>query len=203
MQIRHTIHHPEHGQLRNGTAAKVARVDPRTRELDLQLTDGRHVRLTDRQIWFASELVTQIDQADLRLAYVQHPFPAQGHTTDTTHLIVAAHATREGTYVALTRAREQTHIYAQNAPEAESQIESLAERTSRSEPDLPSIQWPLAHEIGLEVASAKATSRDEATAERTPEVAHPDPEVRRWPRSIDDETPEEGREAEQSTGFEV
>ena len=50
----------------------------------------------------------QVEQADLRLAYVQHPVPAQGVTTDTTHLIVADHATAEGTYVALTRAREQT-----------------------------------------------------------------------------------------------
>ena len=38
----------------------------------------------------------RVRQADLRLAYVQHPVPAQGLTTDTTHLIVAEHATSEG-----------------------------------------------------------------------------------------------------------
>ena len=53
----------------------------------------------------------QAEQADLRLAYVQHPIPAQGVTQTPTHLIVAEHATAEGTYVALTRAREQTDIH--------------------------------------------------------------------------------------------
>ena len=48
----------------------------------------------------------------MRLAYVQHPFPAQGQTTDTTHLIASEHATQQGTYVALTRARHRTHIHA-------------------------------------------------------------------------------------------
>ncbi len=68
----------------------------------------------------------------MRLAYVQHPFPAQGITTDTAHLIVSAHATREGTYVALTRAREETHLYADLDPAEQSdgtdQVRVLAER---------------------------------------------------------------------------
>jgi hypothetical protein len=54
----------------------------------------------------------QLDRADVRLAYVQHPFPAQGRTSDTAHLIVAERATQEGSYVGLTRARDRTMIYA-------------------------------------------------------------------------------------------
>ncbi len=87
----------------------------------------------------------QIADADLRLAYVQHPFPAQGQTTDTTHLIISEHATREGSYVGLTRARARTDIYAATAPDPEPEhdrLQDLAEHMSRTEPDLPSIRTP-------------------------------------------------------------
>ncbi|MDQ2761281.1 MAG: AAA family ATPase, partial [Actinomycetota bacterium] len=101
--IRRTIPHPEHReqQLRNGTPATVTHVQG-NEQLALRLGDRDDVVL-DRDT---------AANADLRLAYVQHPFPAQGITTDTAHLIVAEHATREGTYVALTRARERTDIHA-------------------------------------------------------------------------------------------
>jgi conjugative relaxase-like TrwC/TraI family protein len=138
-QIRHTIHHPEHGQLRNGTSATVAQINPRGRELELQLADGTRLKLTQQQI----------AEADLRLAYVQHPFPAQGQTVETTHLIIAEHTTREGSYVALTRARQETHIYVSQPDDLEPDVDelhALAERLSRSEPDLASIHVPLAHE---------------------------------------------------------
>jgi len=68
----------------------------------LQLLDGHQIPLNQEQI----------ARPDLRLSYVQHPFPAQRQTTSTTHLIVAEHATQEGSYVGLTRARQSTHIYA-------------------------------------------------------------------------------------------
>ncbi len=82
---------------------------------------------------------------------MSHPFPAQGRTTDTTHVIAGPLSTAEGFYVALTRAREHTHLYASSdqleLPESRDHaIASLAERLGRSEPDLPSIRVPLAHE---------------------------------------------------------
>jgi conjugative relaxase-like TrwC/TraI family protein len=138
VQIRHTTHHPDHGPLRNGTTAQITAVHPRTRALKLELADGSQLELDE----------PQATDADLRLAYVQHPFPAQGQTTDTTHLIIGPHATREGSYVALTRARDQTHIYAATSPEptaGHDRLQDLAERISHTEPDLPSIQTPLAH----------------------------------------------------------
>jgi hypothetical protein len=95
----------------------------------------------------------QIEHADLRLAYVQHPVPAQGVTTDTTHLIVADHATAEGAYVALTRAREQTDIHVSEEMLTDSDLEPLerlAERVGRSEPEAPSIAVPLAAQRSLE-----------------------------------------------------
>ena len=139
VQIRRTVIHPDHGPLRNGTTGLIRNIDSDAQKIELALATGHSVNLT----------IDQADAAQLRLAYVQHPFPAQGMTTDTAHLIVSAHATREGTYVALTRAREETHLYAENSVEHEpdgDRLQALAERISRTEPDLPSIAIPLEHE---------------------------------------------------------
>ncbi|MGH3260757.1 MAG: MobF family relaxase, partial [Trebonia sp.] len=89
LQLRHTINHPEIGQVRNGSAAQVLDVDTDQEVAMLELGDGRRAEMSREQL----------ERADARLAYVQHPFPAQGITTDTTHLVVGEHATREGTYV--------------------------------------------------------------------------------------------------------
>jgi conjugative relaxase-like TrwC/TraI family protein len=173
VQVRHTITHPEHGPLHNGTAATVTDVDPGSGELVLRLADGNELTLDEEQI----------EQADLRLAYVQHPFPAQGHTTDTTHVIVGGQATREGTYVAITRAREHTHIYAeqpeQDGPGQIDRLQELADRVSRTEPEMPSISTPLAHEETLRASAeidaarslAASTTRGEITHEPTEAIA--------------------------------
>ncbi|MDQ2896699.1 MAG: hypothetical protein M3Y09_13815, partial [Actinomycetota bacterium] len=72
------------------------------------------------------------------------------------HVIAGEHSDANGSYVALTRAREQTHLYASlerldpPAEEAdggrEAQLARLAAQLGRSEPELPSIATPLAHE---------------------------------------------------------
>ena len=139
IQIRHTINRPDHGPLRNGITALVRDIDPDAQTIGLALPTGQHVKLSSEQA----------DAAQLRLAYVQHPFPAQGLTTDTAHLIVSAHATRQGSYVALTRAREETHLYAEESVDSDldgDRLQALAERISRIEPNLPSIAIPVEHE---------------------------------------------------------
>jgi hypothetical protein len=139
VQIRRTINHSDHGPLRNGTTALIRDVDPDAQTIELAPPSGIPVSLN----------IDQADAARLRLAYVQHPFPAQGLTTDTAHLIVSAHATREGTYVALTRAREETHLYAEESADSDrdgDRLQPLAERISRTEPELPSIAIPLEHD---------------------------------------------------------
>jgi hypothetical protein len=139
VQVRRTINHPDHGPLRNGTTALIRDIDTDAQTIELALPTGRPVDLS----------IDQADAAQLRLAYVQHPFPAQGMTTDTAHLIVSAHATRQGTYVALTRAREETHLYAEESVDSDrdgDRLQALAERISQTEPDLPSIAIPLEHE---------------------------------------------------------
>lgn len=141
VQVRHTINHPDHGPLRNGTGATVTAADRQRRELELRLGDGTRVRLGQ----------DQVEQADLRLAYVQHPFPAQGHTTDTAHVIVTGQVTREGTYVAVTRARERTDVYAatRDVSAGMDRLGLLAEQVSRTEPEVPSLSTPLAHENAI------------------------------------------------------
>jgi conjugative relaxase-like TrwC/TraI family protein len=140
VQVRRTIHHPDLGALRNGTTGQIIDVATGGLQVTLQLSDGREAALTRGQI----------DNADLRLAYVQHPFPSQGQTTDTGHLIVGEHATQQGSYVALTRARERTHIYASvdllEPHDRGEQLAALAETISRTEDEIPSIDTPLAHE---------------------------------------------------------
>lgn len=192
VHIRHTIQHPDHGPLRNGIAGRIAAIDADTRTLDLQLDNAVMLTLTE----------TQAADADLRLAYVQHPFPAQGQTTDTTHLIIGEHATREGTYVGLTRARHSTNIYATDNPELEpgsDPLHELAERISRTEPDVPSIHTPLAHETALSRENSIETAapgetrtpdrntaleQDASAENRLDETART---ARSWPRTLSDE----------------
>jgi conjugative relaxase-like TrwC/TraI family protein len=137
VQVRRSIQVPEHGKIPNGTTATIGHVDPRAETITLSTTDGEVI--LDKE---------QAAAADLRLAYVQHPFPAQGATTDTAHLIAGEHATRDGTYVAITRAREQTHIYTGvehlAGDPGSDQVANLAEHLSRDQPDIPSINVPLA-----------------------------------------------------------
>jgi hypothetical protein len=140
VQIRRSFTHPHYGPLANGTTGQIAWVLPDRELVGLLLARNQYIRLNREQI----------EQGDLRLGYVEHPFPAQGQTTDTAHLIVSENATREGSYVAITRAREHTTIHAadEHATPAD-RLAALAEQMSRTAPDLPSIQTPLAHEVAI------------------------------------------------------
>ena len=181
IQVRHTIHHPDHGALRNGTAAQITAIDPDNQGIDLRLDDGTEMRLSEQ---------LAVD-ADLRLAYVQHPFPAQGQTTDTTHLIIGEHANREGSYVGITRARETTYLYAANAPDPEpnaDRLQELAEHMSRTEPDVPSIRIPVAPgpalNAGARTEAATLGDASGVTGRRRLTTQHGSDELR-TPASVD------------------
>jgi conjugative relaxase-like TrwC/TraI family protein len=164
VQIRHPVQHPELGRVSNGTTAQVLDVNPTGEDARLVLSDGR-------EAMFAREL---LDQAQVRLAYVQHPFPAQGVTVDAGHVIVGEHATAEGSYVALTRARASTHLYATPVPELaadagrDAVVAAIAERMGRSDPEVPSIAVPLAHEQRVEVEHARESRPDPPPEEDQP-----------------------------------
>jgi conjugative relaxase-like TrwC/TraI family protein len=143
--VRAPVPHPDLGSIRNGVSGQVIAVDPELGAATLRLADGREGSF-DRGL---------LNGGQVRLAYVSHPFPAQGRTTDTTHVIAGPLSTAEGSYVALTRARGHTHLYASSdqlelPPSRDHAIPVLAQRLGRSEPDLPSIRVPLAHEQHVE-----------------------------------------------------
>jgi hypothetical protein len=143
--VRAPVQHPDLGSVRNGVTGRVIDVDAKVGAATLRLSDGREAAF-DRGL---------LDTGQVRLAYVSHPFPAQGRTTDTTHVIAGLLSTAGGSYVALTRAREHTHLYASSdqlelPAQRYDALAALAERLGRSEPDLPSIRVPLAHEQHVE-----------------------------------------------------
>ena len=78
-------------------------------------------------------------------------------------MIIAGQVTREGTYVALTRAREQTHLYAaepEHMPAGADPLAHLAARVSQSEPEVPSISTPLAHEAVITAGTEQEALRE-------------------------------------------
>ncbi len=140
--------HPELGAVRNGTRGRVVDVADDGQHATVRLADGRQAG------WDRS----QLDAASARLGYVSHTWPAQGQTVDRAHVIAGEHADTNGTYVALTRARESTRLYA-SAERLDAGVEEeaagrgredrlgrLAQQLGREEVDAPSIAVSLAHE---------------------------------------------------------
>jgi len=175
--------HPRLGAVRNGTRGTVLAVAADEQHATVQLGDGREVG------WDRG----QLDAASARLGYVSHTFPAQGQTVDRAHVIAGEHADANGTYVALTRARESTWLYAsterldagdQDGAGGKDRLARLADRLGRSEPEVPSIAVALAHEQRVE------RELDEQSAPSPPR--RPD----RRPDSDDDVSRRQGSERE-------
>jgi conjugative relaxase-like TrwC/TraI family protein len=102
-QIIFTKPHYQPGQQRveNGTLATVKQIhDEHTLTISTRGPKPREIEIDTRHF------------DDLRLAYAQHVYKAQGLTADQALVLTGGWQTdRERAYVALTRAREQTHIY--------------------------------------------------------------------------------------------
>jgi len=146
--------HPELGAVANGTRGQVLAVDENEQHATVRFADGRQAG------WERA----QLDAASARLGYVTHTFPAQGQTVERCHVIAGEHADSNGTYVALTRARERTHLYAsaerldvgeEDGGGREDRLARLAERLGRSEPEVSSIAVALAHEQRVEREHAR------------------------------------------------
>jgi len=151
--------HPELGAVRNGTRGHVVDVADNEQTATVRLADGRQVGW-DRE---------QLDAASARLGYVSHSWPAQGQTVDRAHVIADRLADAQGSYVALTRARERTHLYAsverldelavsEDAGGREARLVWLAGQLGRSEREVPSIAVALAHEQHVEAEHAHQTA---------------------------------------------
>jgi len=163
--------HPQLGAVRNGTRGTVLDVDADGQSATVALSDGRQA------IWERG----QLDAGSARLSYVSHTFPAQGQTVDRAHVLAEPLADSNGTYVALTRAREHTHLYAsaerldaiaagvEDGGGREARLVALGEQLGRSESEVPSIAVALAHEQHVEAEHAHQSDaqppRDQARAQ--------------------------------------
>jgi conjugative relaxase-like TrwC/TraI family protein len=133
-----------HEQLRrveNGTPARVLAVE--RDHAVLELDDGRRGAWTNRQL----------DDADVRLGYVQHPWPGQGLTVERLHYVHDTLANARATYVAATRPRGEFHLYAARETleqirddRDQRELDVLAESLGQAEQDAPSIDVPLAQD---------------------------------------------------------
>ncbi|MEO8969317.1 MAG: MobF family relaxase [Solirubrobacteraceae bacterium] len=158
--------HPQLGAVRNGTRGTVLDVADDGQHATVQLSDGREAGF-DRG---------QLDAGSARLGYVSHTWPAQGQTVDRAHVIAGEHADANGTYVALTRARDQTRLYAsaqrldvgEQDGGREDRLGRLADRLGRSEPEVPSIAVPLAHEQRVERELDEQTASSPRRGDRPP-----------------------------------
>lgn len=139
-------------RVENGTVADVLDTDGRNGvTLRTCEPDPREVQLDTREF------------AELRLAYAQHVYKAQGRTVDRAFVLTGGWQTdQERAYVALTRAREQTDVYVSREDLGEEgmdagAIERLAER--------------------IEVSNAQEASVERE--EREPPALTADPELER------------------------
>ncbi len=143
---------PGERRVENGTLAEVRSVDGQS-EIAVQ-TRGAH----EQEVH-----VDTAEFADMRLAYAQHVYKAQGATVDRAFVLTGGwQADRERAYVALSRARERTDIYVSREDLGEQgmdtgAIQRLGEAIAESRAKRASITTPLAERRparDIELASA-------------------------------------------------
>jgi ATP-dependent exoDNAse (exonuclease V) alpha subunit len=89
-------------RVENGTRGTVMSVDDRTDRVRLRTEEPK-----PREVAFSTR-----EFSDVRLAYAQHVYKAQGLTTDRAMVLMGGwQSDRERAYVALSRARERTDVY--------------------------------------------------------------------------------------------
>jgi conjugative relaxase-like TrwC/TraI family protein len=135
------LYQPGQERVENGTLGTV---------LDLGKDDSVTIRTQDSDRREVS--VDTKEFADLRLAYAQHVYKAQGRTVDQAFVLTGGWQTdRERGYVALTRARDRTDIYVSREDLGEQgmdagAIERFADAIARSNAQQPSITTALARD---------------------------------------------------------
>jgi hypothetical protein len=136
--VRAQFEHPGVGKVRNGERGTIAAVEDGRVLVDVGDDEPRRILLD----------ADGIQKADLRLAYAQHPNPAQGLTTGHSIDLVGSLSTRRGQYVSLTRAREG-HLLVTSYEELgleltdgrEAALAALAEQMGRDEPEIASLDF--------------------------------------------------------------
>ena len=127
-------------RVENGTRGTVLEANSKENRLLIQ-TEGAKSREVS---------VDTGEHKDLRLGYAQHVYKAQGLTVDRAHTMIGGWQTdRERAYVAVSRSREKTEIYAAREDLGEQgmdtgAIERLGEAMAESHAQQPSIATPAA-----------------------------------------------------------
>lgn len=122
------LHLPGERRVENGITGTVADVSRHSERLTIETEERepREVALDTKEF------------SDLSLSYAVHLYKAQGITAETSGVLIGGWQTdREHAYVALSRAREQTHVYVSREDLGEAgmdagAIERLGERMGRS-----------------------------------------------------------------------
>ncbi len=143
--VRAPVQHPDLGSVRNGVTGQVIDVDADAGVATLRLSDGREAAF-DRGL---------LDTGQVRLGYVSHPFPGAGphDRYDPRDRRPALHSGR--VVCRVDQGTRAHHLYASSDQlelpvQRHEAIVVLAEPLGRSEPDVPSIRVPLAHEQHVE-----------------------------------------------------
>jgi conjugative relaxase-like TrwC/TraI family protein len=149
-------------RVENGTRGTVLEANSKENRLVIQ-TDG----VKSREVSVDTE-----EHKDLRLGYAQHVYKAQGLTVDRAHAMIGGWQTdRERAYVAVSRSREKTEIYAAREDLGEQgmdtgAIERLGEAMAESHAQQPSIATPAAERESRQ-------PQPEATPTATPTTTQP------------------------------
>jgi len=158
---------PGEQRVENGTRAVVVDADERTSGVRVR-TEEQPPREVD---------VNTRDLDGLRLAYAQHVYKAQGLTADRSLVLTGGWQTdRERAYVAVSRAREQTDVYAAREDLGHQGIDSdaidrLAERMSESRAQQASITRTQIESAQDEPAQSRFAERLRAALDQRPEPA--------------------------------
>jgi len=156
---------PGEQRVENGTRGVIVAVDQRTSGVRVQTEEP-----TPRDID-----VNAKEFDGLRLAYAQHVYKAQGLTTDRALVLTGGWQTdRERSYVALSRAREQTDIYAARDDLGHQGIDSdaidrLAERMNESRAQQATVTRDQVQPPEAEPAQPSFAERLRAARDRRPD----------------------------------
>ncbi len=147
---------PGEQRVENGTRGTVLQANSKENALTIHAegANSREVR------------VDTAEHQDLRLAYAQHVYKAQGLTVDRAHALIGGWQTdRERAYVAVSRSRERTDIYAAREDLGEQgmdagAIERLGEAIAESHAQQPSIATPSIEREWSEPEATTVAERD-------------------------------------------
>jgi conjugative relaxase-like TrwC/TraI family protein len=164
------LHQPGQPRVENGTLGTVMDVPGEDRvSIETKGAQEREVQLSTEEF------------SELRLAYAQQLYKAQGRTVDRSFVLTGGWQTdRERAYVALTRAQERTDIYVSREDLGEQgmdvgAIERLGEAMAESRTEDASIALPeqgASYESARESAAALAPREPSLLAERDDNLDH-------------------------------